>query len=73
MKDKYLLVPNAILKIYSLPLVSKGYNFIQNMNNMHRNFSLYDERELFLLVYKSHRDSVRNLDYGVSNGRKITE
>jgi len=73
MKDYYLLVPNAIIKIYSSSLVSRGYNRNQNMNNMQRNFPLYDDRQLFLLVCKLHRDSASNLDYGVSNGRKITE
>ena len=73
MKDKYLLFPNAITKIYSLALGSKGYNFIQNMKNIQRNFSFYYDRQLFVLVCKLHRDSTSNLDYGLSNGRKITE
>jgi hypothetical protein len=48
-ENKYLLVPKAIIKIYSLSLVSKGYNFIQHMKNMQRNFFSYDDRQLFLL------------------------
>jgi len=28
MKDKYLLFPNAVIKMYSLALGSKGQNFI---------------------------------------------
>jgi hypothetical protein len=43
-KDKYILLPNTIIKMYSLALGSKAYNFIQNMDNMQSNFYFYDYR-----------------------------
>jgi hypothetical protein len=73
MQDKYLLFPKAIIKMCSIISGSRDYNFIQNMNNMQRNFSSYDDRQLFVLVCKLHRDSAFSLDYDLSNGRKITE